>query len=246
MRIQGYEAYVPYTERFKRSEPKFIPYIFTESDLHKLFIAADSYKLHKHGNNNSKIEMILPVIFKMLYGGGFRVSELTHLKLSDIDFDNSVIKVTHAKFNGERFVPLSKSLMNKLSDYSKKVHFESGKDSVFFPKPDGNIYSEKSIYQNFRTILWVAGISHGGKGNGPRLHDLRHTFAVHRLKYWAKQGCDVMSMLPYLSAYMGHSNLNATQHYLRLTIDAFPDVLETLEATYGRIIPRIGGVHCPQ
>lgn len=113
---------------------------------------------------------------------------------------------------------------------------------MFFPKPDGTIYSEKAMYQNFRTLLWDAGISHGGKGNGPRLHDLRHTFAVHRLKRWAKQGCDVISMLPYLSAYMGHANLNATQSYLRLTVEAFPDILEVLEETYGCIIPRLEGV----
>lgn len=119
MLLQGYEAYVPQMEHVKRTESKFVPYIFTETELSKLFMAADSYKPHRRSNRNSKLEMILPVIFKMLYGGGFRISELTHLKLSEVDFENSVIKIVGAKFNSERFVPLSESLMKKLFDSSR-------------------------------------------------------------------------------------------------------------------------------
>jgi len=244
MRTQGFEAYVPQNECNQKNKSNFVPYIFTETELSKFFATAETYKLPSHANNNSKLEMIIPVIFKMLYGGGFRVSELTHLRLSDIDFENGIVKIVHSKFGNTRLVPLDDSLLALLKGYSEKVHTENCPDAIFFQKSDGNIYSEKAIYQNFRTILWRAGISHGGKGKGPRLHDIRHTFAVHKLKYWAKQNCDVSAMLPYLSAYMGHKNLNATQDYLRLTVDAFPTIIQTLETAYGCIIPECGGVHC--
>jgi len=239
MRTQGFCAYVPHEGHKARKKSDFVPYIFTEIELNSLFIAADAYKLPIRANNNSKLELILPIIFKMLYGGGFRISELTHLKLSDIDFDSGIVKIVHSKFQSERLVPLSASLVALLKTYSEKVHFSQTKDAVFFPKPDGSVYAEKAIYQHFRVLLWQAGISHGGKGNGPRLHDIRHTFAVHRLKYWAREGLDVSTMLAHLSAYMGHKNLKATGEYLRLTFDAFPDVTKVLESTYGFIIPTI-------
>jgi integrase len=239
MRSQGFSAYVPHEGYALRQKSNFVPYIFTEDELNRLFAVADTYELPIHANNNSKLELILPIIFKMLYGGGFRISELTHLKLSDIDFENGIVKIVHSKFQSERLVPLSASLMELLKTYAEKVHFSQTTDEVFFPKHDGSVYAEKTIYQHFRAFLWQAGISHGGKGNGPRLHDIRHTFAVHRLKYWAGEGLDVSTMLAHLSAYMGHKNLKATGEYLRLTFDVFPDVTKVLESAYGSIIPKI-------
>ena len=242
MTIQGFKSYVPQNIRLKKSKRQFIPYIFTEEELSKLFKAADAYKLPIRANNNSKLELIIPIIFKMLYGGGFRISELTHLKVSDVDLENGIVKVVHSKFGNARLVPLNDSLIKELEIYSKKVHCKACDDAMFFPKSNGELYLESTFYEHFRKLLWKAGISHGGRGKGPRLHDVRHTFAVHCLKNWVKQDCDVIALLPYLSAYMGHANLNATQDYLRLTADAFPDLVKMLESTYGYIIPRIGGV----
>ena len=237
MQLHGYDAYIPHEGYASKQKSNFVPYIFTEAELRRLFLAAESYKLPPQAHNNSKLGLILPIIFKLLYGGGFRISELTHLKLSDIDFENGMIKVVHSKFQSERLVPLSESLMILLKAYAEKAHPEKKPSAIFFPKPNGTVYTEKAMYQHFRDLLWTAGISHGGKGNGPRLHDIRHTFAVHRLKYWAREGLDVSTMLAHLSAYMGHKNLNATGEYLRLTFDAFPDVTKVLEASYGHLIP---------
>ena len=77
-----------------------------------------------------------------------------------------------------------------------------------------------------------------GRGCGPRLHELRHTFAVHRLARWYREGADLNALLPVLATYLGHRSITDTQLYLRLTADLFPDVIVRSEAAFGHIIPR--------
>ena len=86
-------------------------------------------------------------------------------------------------------------------------------------------------------MLFRSGILYGGKGYGPRLHDLRHTFAVHTLQKWVETGEDLNSMLPVLSVYMGHKSLKATSRYLRLTAEVYPNVIRQVETTCSYVIP---------
>ncbi len=95
------------------------------------------------------------------------------------------------------------------------------------------------LYQNFRIFLWKAGISHGG--SGPRIHDFRHTYAVHCLKKWAEQEKDLTAYLPILKTYMGHYSFRATAYYLRMTADVFPHITLKLETHYLDIIPQMEG-----
>lgn len=83
-----------------------------------------------------------------------------------------------------------------------------------------------------------ARISHSGKGKGLRLHDLRHTFAVHALHKWIANGENIYAKLPVLSAYMGHSNIHSTSGYLRLTDAAYPELLKTIEEYSAFVITR--------
>ena len=85
----------------------------------------------------------------------------------------------------------------------------------------------------------AAGISHGGRGHGPRVHDLRHTYAVHVLRKWVRGGVDLTTALPYLSAYMGHSGIRSSQYYLRLTAELYPDITCALEQEFGWMIPEV-------
>ena len=92
--------------------------------------------------------------------------------------------------------------------------------------------------------MWRAGISHGGRGYGPRIHDFRHTFTVHCLKKWFNEGKDLMVFLPVLRVYLGHDSFNETAYYLRLTADVFPKIMLKLEAKYSNLIPELeGGVY---
>ncbi len=109
----------------------------------------------------------------------------------------------------------------------------------FFPNKHGVPYSSETAYGLFRRVLSVAGISHGGKGKGPRLHDLRHTYAVRVLNRWVQNGNNLTTALPYLAIYMGHKGMKASRHYLRLTTTMFPELVKTVESKYGWIIPEV-------
>jgi integrase len=89
-------------------------------------------------------------------------------------------------------------------DYFKKAHNTENNENFFFQSRNGRPYSRNTIYFNFRQFLLKAGISHGGKGKGPRIHDFRHTFAVHCLKKWVENNKDLSALLPVLKTYLGH------------------------------------------
>ena len=96
-----------------------------------------------------------------------------------------------------------------------------------------------NVYHNFRRFLWQAGISHGGRGHGPRVHDLRHTFAVNNLRTWFAAGEDVGALLPVLQAYLGHSSIGDTAYYLRLTAESYPQIAARVQREYGGIVPPV-------
>lgn len=139
----------------------------------------------------------------------------------------------------ERIVPMAYSLCEACRKYAFNIQLVRGanKSQYFFPNPEGKAYIASTAYSRFRQALWFAGISHAGRGRGPWLHDLRHTFAVRVLNKWVREGKVLTTALPYLSVYMGHVGLKATQHYLKLTAEMFPELIKTVEETYGWVIP---------
>ena len=134
---------------------------------------------------------------------------------------------------------MAASLVEKLRPYRAKSQLFRRFDSFhwFFPNKQGVPYRSDTAYRLFRKALSVAGISHGGKGKGPCLHDLRHTYAVRVLNRWVQEGKSLTTALPYLAIYMGHEGLKASQHYLRLTATMFPELIRTVENKYGWVIP---------
>ena len=128
-----------------------------------------------------------------------------------------------AKFNKDRLIPLSDSLLAVLREYSATYHegFSKGDKDPFFAHKDGRVVSQDNIYTWFRKLIWAASISHGGRGNGPRVHDFRHTFSVYSLKAMTDKGMDIYCALPLLSTYSGHASVSATGQYVRLTQDMF-------------------------
>ena len=221
---RGIEAFV--YPKFRYVPTNFTPYIFTNEELSRFFTACDNTL-----TPNLTRSDVTSLIFRMLYACGMRVSEATNLKVRDVDFEQGVIRINDAKFDKERLLPVDDMLLIQMKRYSKKLTF-SGVDSPFFPNPQKRHYTPGGIYSMFRERLWAAGISHGGKGSGPRVHDLRHTFAVHCLRRAVLNGDDLSVMLKYLSVYMGHTNTLSTQAYLRLTADMYPNIVCKMEKDF--------------
>ena len=145
--------------------------------------------------------------------------------------------IRDGKGGKDRQVPVSAPLRDRLAGYHARVAGRTGGD-WFFPGRTGQPLTLANIDKNFRRFLWQARIPHGGRGHGPRVHDLRHTFAVNNLRSWFARGQDVGALLPVLQTYMGHSSIADTDYYLRLTAESYPHITarvqQCLSATSSR------------
>lgn len=232
----GKSAYL-YPKRKHKSPAKYIPYIFTHEQISSIFKCADEDSF-THPNVAGRVDTA--IILRMLYGCGLRISEALNLKVSDVDLKQGLLYIKKSKFQKDRIVPMSASLHDVCLNYASMRNYEKMPEDLYFFSPKNNRrYSAQTIYNRFRDIIFCIGIPHRGKGKGPRLHDFRHTFAVHSLKQLADKGEDLYTTLPILSEYMGHSSVCATQYYLRLTAEVYPDVINMMEEKFGDIYPEV-------
>ena len=208
----------------------FAPYIFSHRELAALFTAADERR-ENVGKPNK--HYTLPMMMRTVYACGLRRSEVCKLRICDVNLDEGIITVLSTKFGKDRLIPIHPEFRQSLKEYAEKeLAGISDSHKPFFPTSTGNFYKGHSVYGAFRKFLDDASISHGGKDNGPRLHDLRHTFAVDCLKKWVKNGNDINAAVPYLAAFLGHTHLRHSQVYLRLTADMFPDIVSKMEQKF--------------
>jgi integrase len=218
--------------------PKYVPYIFSNKELTTFFEQTDSCHYCAEVPHR---QWIMPLLFRMLYSCGLRISEALNLKMVDVNLQIGVLTIIDGKFNKDRLVPISPALQIRCYDYVKRVHAFSDEQAYFFPALNGKAVSRRNAYSNFRKFLWQSRISHGGWGKGPRVHDFRHTFAVHCMRYWVFQGKDLAAYLPILKTYLGHHSFSDTAQYLRLTAELYPDITKKMEVAYGHVIPITGG-----
>jgi integrase/recombinase XerD len=228
----GYTVHFPVLTR-RIHVPRYVPYIFTKKELARFFYACDHIKYYSGTSRHHTI----PILFRLIYSCGLRASEAANLKCRHVDLAGGVITVRDGKNGKDRLVPLSDSMAKNMAQFHQRYH--DSEDKYFFKGKYKNKLTRHRIYGWYRICLESAGIHHLGRGKGPREHDLRHSFCVHSLKKMQKQGMDLYTSLPILSTYVGHASTYATQHYLRLTAEFFPDVIEQVNKHCAGIIPSV-------
>ena len=229
----GYPSFVPRLP--KRYTSTFTPYILSHEELTRFFASCD--RLDYHASYQS-LHHVPAALFRLLYGCGLRISEALSLKSEDVNLTDGYITIHETKNGEARCLPLSDSLQIVLNQYATHCRRAACGREYFFVKRNGERCSGSTIYKKFRKILFRAGISHGGKGKGPRLHDLRHTFSVHSLAHMAEQGLDLYYCLPLLSKYLGHKSLAATDSYVRLTAEMYPRLLDEVNRICAFVFPQ--------
>jgi integrase/recombinase XerD len=230
----GHSAYVPDSTLTARGRSSFVPRMLTDEELRRFFQAVDALKPTARSPLR---HLIMPEVFRLLYGCGFRVGEVLKLRVRDIDLNQGIITVRQGKGRKDRLVPPALPLVERLRKYA--AHLENRQpDATFFPGPSGGPFKLRSVYTLFRRLLLQCGIPHAGRGKGTRIHDARHLFAVHALRRWYRDGEDLDAKLPLLATYLGHQHLSGTQRYLHLTAELFPEITERADAAFGDVIPR--------
>jgi integrase len=233
LNLNGFEAHVPVMP--KKVQSSFKPYIFTHDEMSRIFNAADSLKPHSRYN----CAEVYPVLFRMLYGCGLRISEALNLRMRDVDSRAGVLTIKSSKFNKSRLVAMSPSLAEVCSKLSDTIHVFADDDDFFFKNRDGSRRSHKTVADRFRELLWASDIPYRGKGYGPRLHDVRHSFCCHTLRKMSDSGIDMYCSLPVLSTFIGHSSITATEQYIRLTEEFYPDIAQRTRTSFPSVYPEV-------
>lgn len=236
----GVECYIP--RHPKRPANTYTPYVYSHEEITNIFNAIDRATLCRPTPKSCL--MCMPCLFRILYGTGIRVSEALGLKNKDVDLDKGYFVLTKTKNGQQRVIPLNAEIKSIIAQYLKyrdklPVDGINGADKYLFVSGIGRPFTNNTAYSFFKKILAECGIAHKGKNQGPHVHDLRHTFAVHTLHKMAQEGVDLYAGLPVLSVLLGHANIRDTEWYLRLTKEFFPDVLELISSTTGGVFPEI-------
>ncbi len=214
---RGYTQTSPLPVVIPKWPARFVPYVYNTEELRALFDACLSYQ-----KNKIILEPYMVRTFLLLiYGAGLRIGEAVSLTLADVDLDQAVLTIRETKFYKTRLVPIGKQLTQILLQYSiwrQREKYSINPEAPFFIGRNGKAVNQGTIRSAFKLIRKKAGIrrTDGGRLQA-RIHDLRHTFAVHRLTAWYEEGADVQRLLPVLSVYLGHAYLASTSTYLTMT-----------------------------
>lgn len=202
----GVKAYIP-DEDYSLKRIAYEPYIFTDIELQTLFHEIDSYGPSTN-NKKYKPEIVVSPIFRLMYCCGMRPSEPLHLMCRDINLDTGDIYIRETKKHKDRHIIMSGDMLELCRKYDSIAG-----ERIWFFEYNNKPYDTKWMTLQFKHCWNRSGLEPHGN---PRPYDLRHAFATRNLIRWIDRGLDVNSLLPYLSTYMGHSELNSTFYYIHL------------------------------
>lgn len=219
---RGYATGSPLPEQAPRLPPPQTPYVYTLDELERLIAATSTLRDPRSRLQAATYKTLLLI----LYGAGLRVSEAIGLQLGDVDLEQRILTVRDTKFHKTRLVPIGPRLASALTEYIEQrstLALPEGKDSALLCSRTGHRLAYQYVITVFQRVRSTAGIRcPAGEPRPPRLHDLRHTAAVHRVLAWYRAGNDVQRLLPQLATYLGHINIQSTQRYLQMT----PELLQ--------------------
>ena len=194
------------------------PYIFTHSEIAALIQQADALAF---SYDCPLRPQLFSLAITLLYTAGLRRGELLRLTIGDYDRREGALLIRESKFHKSRILPLSSDGIERLDRYlhgRQERHLPVSPESplVWHQRGGGRAYTAVGFGHTVHRLLDAVGVR---KPNGqwPRIHDFRHTFAVHALLRWYHAGENVQAKLPLLATYMGHVSIVSTQYYLKLT-----------------------------
>lgn len=195
----------------------FCPYIYSKKELVLLFQAADTFG---RVGQIPYSEKSFPLILRILYGCGLRISEALSLKVRDVDLQEGFLIIKDTKFFKDRLIPMHKNLTRRCLEYFEGSLIIASQDEYFFPSGKSDRIGNSTFYQYFRNLLRLTGIRDSRSGAGPRVHDIRHTKAMHLLN------ADVNMF--YIRDILGHVDISTTEIYARVDVEKKRAILEKI------------------
>lgn len=219
---RGYVDSSPLPTTLPKLPPQQTPYVYSTEELLRLL---DATAVLSTGHSRH-VPAMYRTLLLLLYGTGMRIGEALRLTVQDVDLAENVITVRGTKFFKTRLVPIGPKLANELAAHLGRrglLAMPRGTAAPLFASRGSRGWCYPRVIAMFQHVRRAADINCPiGEPRPPRLHDLRHTAAVHRVVAWYRNGQDVQRLLPQLATYLGHLDIRATQRYLHMT----PELLE--------------------
>jgi len=227
--IRNYITKIPLPSILPKRPQPFIPYIYSKHELKRLFDKALTYQ-----KNKSYVKpYMVRIILILTYALGLRLHETLSIRLSDIEMKNNIITIQQSKFYKSRIVPFNTKLAEIITEYLNwRIVQKIPQDpelTLFVGKNNSpfNADTFRGIFQRIRKKAKIRRTDNARYQ--PRIHDLRHTFAVNRLTTWYQENKNVQELLPILSVYLGHKYLAHTSVYLSMTNDLLQEAGKRFE-----------------
>jgi integrase/recombinase XerD len=216
---RGYVDCSPLPETLPNLPPQQTPYVYSTEELGRLLEATATLRM----GHSRQVPAMYRTLILLLYGSGMRIGEALRLTLQDVDLTEQVITVRDTKFFKTRLVPIGPKLTRELAAHierRRQLPMPNENASSLFTTRDGRKWSYTRVIAWFQHVRRSAEINCPvGEPRPPRLHDIRHTAAVHRMVAWYRSGQDVQRLLPQLATYLGHIDIRSTQRYLQMSSD---------------------------
>jgi integrase/recombinase XerD len=232
---RGYATHNPLPRAAPKPSINFVPYIYSREELKRLFLVAESVQSPLRLLEGQTLRSLL----LLLYGTGLRLNEALSLKLEDVDRTEKMLRVREGKFFKTRLVPICVDLQTVIDAHLVIRCLQKSRphDHLFVTRT-GDPVPDHLVQAAFRRSRLIAKVSrHDHIHQQPRLHDLRHSAAVHRVIAWYRDGADVQRLLPKLATFLGHIDIASTQRYLTLV----PELLKEANIRFERYA--MGGSH---
>lgn len=213
---RGYITSSPLPVTVPNIQKTFTSYTFSSKEYRLLLKAVSDFD----GPKNLFTSLAYRSLLILLFNTGMRIGEALSLEMIDVDLSEDLITVRDTKFFKSRQVPISPKLSKVLSHYvnaERQGVVPANPEAKFFLQRNGRTYGTAGARARFRRLCNHVNIRRSVESRfQPRLHDIRHTFAITRLLVWYKEGANVQLLLPYLSTYLGHIDISSTQEYLAI------------------------------
>lgn len=226
---RGHLSKAPLPMEVPKYPPTLRPYIYSREELRRILDAIPSC----YRSSSDMEPPTLRAMLLLVYGTGIRRGEALSLSIADVSLPDSLLTIRDGKFSKTRLVPIGRHLTDVLTDYVRwrTASHPSARAGSFFVGRQGKAIHPRTLVRAFKRLRQHIGMRRADGGRyQPRLHDLRHTFAVHRLTDWYRQGADVQRLVYDLSVYLGHARLAHTQVYLAMT----PELLQLANTSFER------------
>ncbi|MET3597800.1 site-specific recombinase XerD [Mesorhizobium shonense] len=210
--------------------PAQTPYVYSTDELRRLLEATATLRT----GYSQHVPAMYRTMILLLYGTGIRIGEALRLTFQDVDLVERIITIRFTKFYKTRLVPIGPKLSGELAAHLERrglLPMPQGNAAPLFASRGIRGWTYQSVVTMFQHVRRAAGIERPiGEPRPPRLHDLRHTAAVHRVVAWYQSGQDVQRLLPQLATFLGHIDIRSTQRYLQMT----PELLEAASQRFAK------------